>query len=208
MKIGILGSGNVGGTLGERWAALGHHVCFASREPQKLADLLKRAGPNARAAGNEEAVPWADVVVVALPWSAVKTVLESLNLNGKIVLDCVNPLLPDLSGLALGTTTSAGEQVAQWASGAKVVKIFNTTGSNNMADPNYNGRPATMFYCGDDAHAKETARSLASDLGFDPVDAGPLSNARFLEPLAGLWVWLAHAGGMGRNIAFSLMKRT
>jgi 8-hydroxy-5-deazaflavin:NADPH oxidoreductase len=207
MNIGILGSGNVGGTLGERWAKLGHHVFFGSREPEKLAELVNRAGPTARAVSLAEAVQSAEVVVVALPWPAAKSVLESLDLKGKIVFDCTNPLKPDLSGLELGTTTSAGEQVAQWARGAKVVKIFNTTGYNNMADPNYGGERSAMFYCGDDASAKEAARSLASELGFDPVDSGPLQNARLLEPLAVLWIWLAYPGGLGRDIAFRVMKR-
>lgn len=207
MNIGILGSGNVGGTLGERWAKLGHHVFFASREPEKLGDLLKRSGASARAVSVQEAVLSAEVVVNALPWGATKDVLQSANLKGKILLDCVNPLLKDLSGLELGTTTSAGEQVAEWAAGAKVVKIFNTTGSNNMADPNFGGERASMFYCGGDAQAKDVARRLASDLGFEPIDAGPLTNARVLEPLAMLWVWLAYAGGQGRDIAFKLMHR-
>jgi len=205
MNIGILGSGNVGATLGERWAKLGHHVYFSSREPEKLKDVVARAGATAHAASVADAVRAAEVVVVALPWSAVKGVLESLDLREKIVFDCTNPLLPDLSGVELGTTTSAGEKVAGWARGAKVVKIFNTTGYNNMAHPDYGGTAASMFYCGDDAQAKETARRLAAELGFDPVDSGPLTHARFLEPMAVLWIWLAMKGG--RDIAFRLLTR-
>ncbi|HTS78628.1 MAG TPA: NADPH-dependent F420 reductase [Bryobacteraceae bacterium] len=207
MNIGILGSGHVGGTLGERWAKLGHHVFFGSREPHKLTDLVKRSGATARAVDVPEAVQSAEIVVVALPWGASKKVLESLDLKGKILLDCMNPLLPDLSGLELGTTTSAGEKVAEWARGAKVVKIFNTTGYNNMANPDYGGERSAMFYCGDDTQAKEIARLLAAELGFEPVDSGPLSNARLLEPLAMLWIWLALKGGIGRDIAFRLLKR-
>ena len=97
---------------------------------------------------------------------------------------------------------------AQWARGAKVVKIFNSTGYNNMADPNYGGVPLTMFYCGDDTDAKRIAASLARDIGFDPVDAGPLSNARLLEPVAMLWIWLAIQGGMDRAFGFKLLTRT
>ncbi len=208
MNIGILGAGNVGGTLGERWAKLGNHVFFGSRDPEKLTGLVSRAGPYARAVSVAEAVQSAEVVVLALPWGATKSVVESVNVSGKIVFDCTNPLLPDLSGLELGTTTSAGEQVAEWARGAKVVKIFNTTGSNNMANPVYGGEGASMFYCGDDAGAKEVARQLASELGFDPVDSGPLTNARFLEPMAALWIWLAYPGKHGREIALQLIKRS
>jgi 8-hydroxy-5-deazaflavin:NADPH oxidoreductase len=207
MNIGILGSGNVGATLGERWAKLGHHVTFSSREPEKLKDVVSRAGATARAATVADTVRASEVIVVALPWPAVKGVLESLDLKGKIVLDCTNPLLPDLSGVELGTTTSAGEKVAEWARGAKVVKIFNTTGYNNMANPDYNGSKASMFYCGDEAQAKDAAKRLASDLGFDPVDSGPLAHARLLEPMAVLWIWLAYKGGRGRDIAFRLLSR-
>ena len=188
MKIGILGSGNVGGTLGKRWTEKGHQVAFATRDRASI-----------------EAAAKAEVVVVTLPYNAAQGVLESLDLKGKIVLDAMNPLLPNLAGLAVGGTTSAGEQVAKWARGASVVKIFNTTGFHNMENPIFKGQAVTMFYCGDDARAKEVARGLATDLGFDPIDAGPLENSRLLEPLAMLWIWLAVKGGMGLDIAFKLM---
>lgn len=188
MKIGILGNGNVGGTLGKRWAQAGHDIIFATRDRASI-----------------EAAAKAEIITVALPFEAAQGVLESLDLKGKILLDAMNPLLPNLAGLSVGTTTSGGEQVAQWARGAKVVKIFNTTGYNNMADPKYQGAATTMFYCGDDAAAKSVAKRLAADLGFDPIDAGPLENARLLEPLAMLWIWLAVKGGIGRDIAFRLL---
>lgn len=207
MNIGILGSGNVGGTLGERWAKLGHNVVFGSRDPDGLQDLVRRSGPTARADSFEAAVRASEIVVLALPWNAAQDVLESLDLQEKIVLDCMNPLRADLSGLEIGTTTSGGEQVVQWARGASVVKIFNTTGFNNMANPVYGGQPTSMFYCGGDARAKLAASKLAVDLGFDPIDAGPIENARLLEPLAMLWVWLAFKGGLGRDFAFSLVHR-
>jgi predicted dinucleotide-binding enzyme len=209
MNIGILGSGNIGVTLGGRWAKVGHNVVFGSRDPksQKLRELVRQCGDTARAATLEEAVAAAEVVLAALPWPAAKTVLASLDLKNKIVFDCTNPLRPDLSGLELGTTTSAGEQIAAACPGASVVKIFNTTGFGNMADPIYAGEATAMFYCGGDQTAKDVARRLASELGFEPVDAGPIENARLLEPLAMLWIWLAYPGGHGRNIAFRLAHR-
>ena len=97
--------------------------------------------------------------------------------------------------------------VAEWAAGARVVKIFNTTGFGNMANSNYTLGPVTMFYCGDDPGAKIVAAKLAADLGFDPVDAGPLTQARTLEPMAMLWIWLAVFGGMGTDFAFRLIRR-
>jgi hypothetical protein len=209
MKIAILGGGNVGGALGEAWARHGHEVFFGVRNPDSTdaKALLHRCGPRAKAVVVDDAVGEGEVVVVALPWSATKAVLESVNLTDKIVLDCTNPLKPDLSGLEVGTTTSGGEMVAGWAKGARVVKIFNTTGYSNMENPLYGGEHITMFYCGDDAEAKQTAVELARTVGFDPIDAGPLANARLLEPHAMLWIWLAVRGGQGRDFALKLVRR-
>ncbi|HXX56248.1 MAG TPA: hypothetical protein VEJ17_00480 [Candidatus Nitrosotalea sp.] len=106
-----------------------------------------------------------------------------------------------------GQGVSGGEQIATWATGARVVKIFNTTGYENMADPRYDGEALTMFYAGDDAHAKEVAHQLAQDLGFAPQDAGPLANARHLEVLASLWGTLAYRQKLGRGIGFRLVRR-
>src|SRR5262249_204109 len=136
-----------------------------------------------------------------------REVLQSLDLKGKIVLDAMNPLLPNLAGLATDGKTSGAEQVAQWARGASVVKVFNTTGANNMADPIYGGEATVMFYCGDDAAAKDVARRLASELGFEAIDAGPLKNAGLLESWAMLWIWLAYPGGQGREFAFRIARR-
>src|SRR5579863_7789016 len=176
MRIGILGAGNVGGALGESWARHGHEVFFGVRNPEAadVLALLKRCGARGRAEMPADAVRSGDVIVNALPWPATKAVLESLDLAGKVLLDCTNPLKPDLSGLEVGTTTSGGELVASWAPGAKVVKIFNTTGFANMANPVYDGKSITMTYCGDDAGAKRTAALVRI---IDPTDAGPLSNA-------------------------------
>jgi len=97
--------------------------------------------------------------------------------------------------------------VAEWAPEAKVVKIFNTTGDNNMRNPVFGAERVTMFYCGDDKGAKEIAGRLASDLGFEPLDSGPLSQARLLEPAALLWITLAVKYGLGRDIGYKLMRR-
>jgi 8-hydroxy-5-deazaflavin:NADPH oxidoreductase len=200
MKIAIIGAGNVGNALGSGWAKRGHEVVFGVRSPAK-------AGvPNA--AYVRDAAQSADVVVLAVPWEAVPDAIRSAgDLTGKLIIDATNPLLPDLSGLDTERGTSGGEKVASLAREIPVVKIFNTTGFPNMVNPDYNGERATMFYCGDDANAKSIAAGLASDLGFEPVDAGPLSQARLLEPLALLWITLALKQGFGVNIAFKLMRR-
>lgn len=208
MRIAVIGIGMVGGTLGRRWAKLGHEVMFGVREPssEKLGTLLADSGENARAGTVAEAAAFGDVVVLATPWGGTgDAVRHAGDLTGKVLLDCTNPLKPDLSGLE--GDPSGAEQVAAWAPGAKVVKIFNTTGFQNMDDPRFGNDRATMFYCGDDAEAKKVAARLAEDLGFEAIDAGPLAEARTLEHLALLWIHLAHVQKLGRGIAFKLMRR-
>ena len=209
MKIGILGGGSVGGTLGERWAQSGHEIFFGVRNPDSadMKETIGRCAGRASAGSPEQAAAFGEVIVNALPWPATKSALPLLNLTGKVLLDATNPILPDFSGLEIGTTSSGGEMVAQLAAGAKVVKIFNTTGFKNMDNPVFQSTRIPMFYCGDDAAAKLTAAQLAANLGFDPIDAGPLSNARLLEPHAFLWIWLALKGGLGRDFAFQIVKR-
>lgn len=210
MNIAILGAGNVGGALGKGWAAKGHSVYFGVPDPhsEKIRALLSSIGTNARAGSVHDAAEKAEVVVLATPWPATRdAVLAAGKLAGKAVIDCTNPLEPDLSGLSLGHNTSAGEQVAQWATGARVVKAFNTTGAGNMANAHYGDNEITMCMAGDDAAAKATVMKLAQDLGFEAVDAGPLKNARLLEPFAMLWIYLAVKQDLGPNIAFKLLRR-
>jgi predicted dinucleotide-binding enzyme len=201
MKIAILGKGNVGGTLGAGWEKRGHEIVFGTRDPSKEKDTAKTVSV-------KDAAQAGEIVVLAVPWNAVPAALRSAgDLSGKILLDATNPLLPDLSGLDTPEGISGGEQVASLVPGVPVVKIFNTTGYPNMANPDYHGQRATMFYCGDEAGAKRIAAGLAEDLGFEAVDAGPLRQARCLEPLALLWITLALKQGLGVNIAFKLMRR-
>ena len=208
MNIGIIGSGNVGGTLGTRWARNGHNVVFASREPQseKMRRVVESAGANARGGTGQEAVGASEIVLLATPWQATEDALKGAgDLAGKILIDATNPLLPDLSGVAFGCSTSGGEQVAEWARGAKVVKAFNTVGANIMADPTFGGGHVALFYCGDDTGAKKIVAGLIGELGFEALDAGPLTQARVLEPFALLWISLALKYGFGRDIAFPIV---
>jgi len=208
MKIGILGAGSVGGTLGKGWAKAGHQVLFGVRDPAaaKVQTLLDEAGKRACADTLRQAVDFGEAVLLALPWEAVEEVLDDLgDFGGKVLIDATNPLDDDLE-LTRGHTTSGGERVAELADNARVVKAFCSTGFTNMADPAYSDGPVTDFHCGDDEDAKATVHALATDLGFDPVDAGPLKMARDLEPLAHLWIRLA-MGGLGRDIAYRLMRR-
>jgi predicted dinucleotide-binding enzyme len=207
MKIGIIGTGNVGGTLGTCWARKGHQVMFGARDlaDTKLQRLLTRS--DATASTVQDAAAFGDVVVIAVPWPATEEAIQNAGkLSGKILLDCTNPITT-WPRIAMGNGISGGEQVGQWAGGAAVVKIFNTTSYANMANPNYGSEPVTMFYAADDSSAKVTASQLASDLGFDPVDAGPLANSRFLEMIASFWGVLAFEQKLGLEIAFRLLRR-
>jgi predicted dinucleotide-binding enzyme len=210
MKIAIIGAGHVGGTLGAGWAGRGHEIFFGVRNTTdpKLKDLLARTSGNVHTAKVNDAAAAADVVALTVPWPAVDDALKSAgDLRGKILLDSTNPLKPDLSGLETGFTTSGGEHVAARAPGARVVKIFNTTGFPNMANPEYREGRAMMLYCGDDAQAKKVAAQLATELGFEPYDVGPLTEARLLEPFALVWIHLAVQQKMGTGFAFQLMRR-
>ena len=209
MKIAIIGTGRVAAALGQGWAARGHMVTFASRHPasDRVAALVEAAGPNAAAARVADAVARSSPVVLAVPYSAVRdTLARAGDLSGKVLIDCTNPIAPGLRPL-FDSSTSGAEQIAALAPGARVVKAFNTTGAENMAAPAYPGGAATMLLCGDDELTKAAVWQLVEEVGFEPVDAGPLSAARHLENLALLWIHLAQVNGLGRGIAFRLMRR-
>jgi len=163
--------------------------------PFRMAGVMRRPLPD---------LPW----VSAFPELNVRVYVEAGGKPGVFFfsLDATNPLTPSFQ-LAIGHGTSGGEQVQAWAPSASVVKIFNTTGLENMANPVYPQGRAAMVYAGGDAHAKQTAAALAADLGFEPLDLGGLDGARYLEPAAMVWIKLAIVQKLGRGIAFGLMRR-
>ena len=210
MKIAIIGAGNVGGTLGRVWSHADHEITFGARDPSsaRTTAAVEATGGRASATGIAAAVRAADVVLLATPWQGTLAAVKSAgDLSGKVVIDATNPLAPDLSGLELGHTSSAAEAIAARAPGARVVKAFNTIGSMHMDHADFGGRQPSMLVAGDDAEAKSIAMKLATDAGFDAVDAGPLTQARLLEPLAMLWISLAYAQGHGTDIAFELLRK-
>lgn len=210
MNIGIIGTGNVGGGLGKLWGKKGHRVVFSySRDAEKLKTIAE-ALPNASSGTIAEAVKQSEVLLLSVRWQSVPEVLKQAgSLKGKILIDCTNPLLPDLSGLAIGHKTSAAEEIARMVPDAHVVKAFNTVFADvyHSVSRLFGSRIATMFKCGDDRDAKSVVARLINDVGFESVDAGPLSSARYLEPLAMLMIQLASGQGMGRDIALNLMRR-
>ncbi len=199
MKIAVLGFGNVGGQLGKLWAKKGHEVTAGLREGSK--DRQKASDAGVAVATPADAVKDADVVVIALPWQAVESALKGLPLDGKVVIDAVNPVNADLSVLT-PDAGSAALAIAQWAKGARVVKAFNTIGAALMGDSDFD-----MMYCGDDAEAKRVVNGLIADTGMKPVDVGPLSNARYLENVAGLWIDLAVKGRIKGAFGFNLVRK-
>jgi len=208
MTIAILGAGNVGMALGKSLVAAGESVTFGVPDPQKYAAAVAALGAPARVAGVAEAVAAAPLVILAVPWAAAGSVADGIaDWQGKILVDATNPLLPGLAGLAVGTTDSGAEQIARRAHGARVVKAFNTTGAENLGNPRYAAGHVFMPVCGDDAEARTTVVALATRIGFDAVDAGPLAVARYLEPFAMTWIHLAYKAGFGRGFAFGAWRR-
>ncbi len=207
MNIGILGLGNMGGTLGRIWAQKGNEIYFGTRTPEKILELEQSV--NMRAGNYESAAVFGDVIFIGTPWSATESILKSLApmLAGKIIIDCTNALAPDLKSLVIPPNTSAGELVQSWLPDSKVVKAYNTIGAKVLLNPNYNGTVATGFYCGNDHEAKKVVAELIAQSGFEPIDCGDLTQARNLEAMTLLFLNLAFRQGMGGQIAFKLLKR-
>jgi predicted dinucleotide-binding enzyme len=209
MNIGIIGSGNMGANMGRAWARKGHQVLFTfSRNEADLRAAAEAAGPNARAGTPAEAGGFGDVILLAVPWAVVPLALrEAGDLSGKVLFSCVNCLKPDFSGLDVGTTTSAAEEIAKLSPGAKVVEAIPPMAQILASDsPRIGGQQISTFYCGADAEAKKRVAQLLADLDLDPVDAGPLTSARYIEPAGMLTVQLAYGMGLGLNVGMKLLR--
>ena len=189
-KIGIIGDGNVGSALGRGFTRAGHDVRAVGKDPGAI----------------REAAAWAEVVLLAVPFGAIDDVVKAAGeaLGGKTVVDVTNALDASMS-LAVGFTTSGAEELQKKLPGARVVKAFNTVFAQHMDSGRLGDQPLTAFVAGDDADAKATALELARGIGFDAVDAGPLKNARQLEPLAFFNIQLGYVFGMGTQIGFKLL---
>ena len=208
MEIAIIGAGNVGAALATAWKRAGHSILLGLRDAGKHGELIKRTG--ARALSPADAAQGAEVVVLALPYPAVEPVVSELGpLAGKILIDATNPVARTDHGpdLALGFTDSAAEALARQVPQARVVKTLNQVGAEVMEDTSGFAHPPVMFMAGDDEDAKRVVSTLLADLGFEPLDAGPLHRARLLEPLAMVWINQALLRGHGRNWAFAALPR-
>jgi 8-hydroxy-5-deazaflavin:NADPH oxidoreductase len=204
MSIAIIGAGNVGMALARALIAGGETVVFGVPDPAKYRSAVAGLGAAASVGAPAAAISAAELVILAVPYAAAAGVAAAIpDWGGKILVDATNPIAPGLAGLSLGTTTSGAEQIALAAKGARVVKAFNTTGAENMANSRYQGGRVLMPVCGDDAAARTRVLALASLIGLDAVDCGALQAARYLEPFAMLWIHLAYRMGHGRSFAFA-----
>ena len=191
-SIAVIGTGMMGGALGPRLADAGHTVTYGTRDPSKdyVRDLVRVTGPQSSAATHGEAVADADIVIIAVPWKALESVVKGLGsqLDGKLVIDITNALQNAEDGLPrLVVETSAGELVQSWLPGAEVVKAFNTVGFHVVAEPERAPGGVTVPVASDHPAARARVIELVKELGFEPFDAGPLRFARTLERLAGLY---------------------
>ena len=189
-RIGIIGKGNVGSALHRGLERSGYEVRAVGKDPAEV-----------RETGN-----WAEVIVLAVPYGAIDDAVRELgeSVNGKTIVDATNALTPDMQ-LATDSTKSGSESLQQKARTGKVVKAFNTQFAQHMDSGTVDGQKLTVFAAGDDAGAKEQVLQMARDIGFDAVDAGPLQNARLLEPLGYFNIQLAYVLGLGPNIGLKLI---
>lgn len=208
MTIAIIGAGNVGQALATAFAEQGESIVFGVTDPAKTAPIAAAIGHGIGVASVDGALAEADRVILAVPYAVALTIAGSIvDWQGRILIDVTNPIAPGLAGLSVGTTTSGAEQIAARARNARVVKAFNTTGAENLRRSTYPASSIFMPVCGDDAGANGSVVELARRNGFDAIDAGPLSVARYLEPFAMTWIHLALRRGLGRDFAFARISR-
>jgi len=208
MDIGIIGAGNVGSALARRLTEVGHQVTISASSPEspRLAEATTATGVTA---GDSSQAASAELVVLAVPYTEIAGTLTGPvadALAGTTLVDVTNPFGPDHMSLLVGQDTSAAEQVAGMVPAAHVVKAFNTVLAPNHARPVLGGVRQSVPVAGDDLAAKKTVQELGTQLGFDTVDAGPLSSARYLEPVAALLVQVAYGGGAGPTVGFALAR--
>lgn len=209
MKILILGAGNMGSAFARQFSRAGHDVRIAATSLAK-AQSVASAAPGVTAVPVVGSAKDVDVVLVATPFEQAAPALASVgSLDGKVVIDITNPLTPDYMGLTIGHGTSAAEEIAKASPAAEVVKAFNTLFAQVVAEgPAFaNAQVAPVFVASDSPRAKARAKALAESIGFDVIDAGGLKNARYLEPLAGLNIYLGYGAGQGTAIAPTFIRR-
>ena len=209
MKVTVIGAGNMGAAFVKQLVRAGHQVSVTARDGAKAAQVAA-ANPGAKAVPTAGSASGADAVVLATGYADAAAALQAVGgLQGQVVIDITNPLTADYMGLTLGHSTSAAEEIAKTVPGAEVVKGFNTVFAQVLAEGADfgSGRKVTVFVASDSNRAKQTATALAESMGFEVVDAGGLKNARYLEPLAGLNIYLGYGAGLGTAIAPTWIRK-
>ena len=212
MRIGILGSGLMGAKLGTIFASAGHEVVFSySHSERKLTRLAREAKGQARAGTPREAARDSEALLLAVHWSRVPDVLKQAgDLSGKVLISCSLPMNANDTRLVIARTSSGAEALARKVRKASVVSAFGTVPSEVLFDvfrsKRRTRRRPSLVYCGDDGDAKHLAARLIRDVGFDPVDAGPLRIARYLEPFTLAIAQLAYEGDGGPRIAYRIER--
>lgn len=208
MTIAIIGTGNMGSGIAKLLASKGFDVAIGHRDPAKAAALASEIGPRAQGGGSEAAVKLADIVILAVNYGTAEAALKGAgDLTGKIVVDISNPITPDYKALTVGHTTSAAEEIQKLVPGAKVVKAFNTIFAQLLPTDAREGRdPVQVFIAGDDDAAKKAISDLVAKVGFQPVEAGPLTNARYLEPVGEINIHFGFFLGWGTSAAPAWIK--
>lgn len=202
MKVAIIGSGNMGAGLAGALAAVGNEVIIGTRDPAKAAALAEKVGHGAIGGGIAAAAKLADVLILALPYGGVAEALKLAgDVSGKVLVDISNPISADFKELTIGHTTSAAEEIQKLAPKAHVIKAFNTIFAQLFAAEARQANKLQVFIAGDDAAGKAKIATLAQSAGFEPVEAGPLSNARFLEPIGEMNIHFGYFLGKGPSVA-------
>jgi len=212
VRVGVLGSGDVGRVLAAGFVGLGHEVKIGSRDPGKLQAWADAAGSRASTGTFAEAAAFGDIVVLATLGVATPDVIQSVGpeaFASKVVIDTTNPL--DFSKgmpptLTVGTTDSLGEMIQRLLPNAKVVKAFNTVGNPHMVNPQFPGGPPDMFLCGNDDGAKRIVSQICEHFGWGVIDIGGIEGSRYLEPMCLTWVLHGVRSGSW-NHAFKMLKR-
>lgn len=217
MKIGVLGTGDVGRTLAAGLARRGHLVMIGSRDPSadKVQHILAETGHGSQAGTFSLAAAFGDIVILCVNWAHIEDVIRLAGAHhfaGKLVLDTNNPLAFEAEGrppvLAVAHTDSAGECIQRWLPDAHIVKAFNIVGHPHMVDPDFPDGKPDMFICGNDADAKEIAIGIIESLGWpQPIDLGRIEMSRYLEPLAMVWITHFFNNGFDGNHAFKLLRK-
>jgi NADPH-dependent F420 reductase len=202
MKIAIIGTGNMGAGLARLLAGAGSDLVIGHRDPAKAAAFAAELGASVEAGGVAAAVKLADIVLLALPYGAIAETLKEVgNLKGKVLIDISNPITADFRGLVVGHSSSAAEEIQALAPEATVVKAFNTIFSQLLPAEGRKGKVLQVFVAADDDKAKDAVSGLVKSVGFEPVDAGPLSNARFIEPIGEMNIHFGFFLGKGPTVA-------